>query len=158
MLLAFFEAVKVFKGVLKGIYLIFRSILDKMNTLKHKHRSVNVKLFIFPICKCFTSGSDLITDGDGETFIHIFTERKSKIHTKFAFVNSVMNAKRMSGVAIASSIQNKFPLNVRGGDLPKNVFFHARTEERVPQRLTFGTHNKSAKPVVWAEKLALSYS
>ena len=38
--------------------------------------------------KCFTSCSDLITEGDGETFIHIFTyKNKIILNTNVAFMH-----------------------------------------------------------------------
>ena len=53
-------------------------------------RKVNVRIFISLIWKCFTIGSDLITDGDGETFIHIYTyKNKRKMNTNFASMNKV---------------------------------------------------------------------
>ena len=53
-------------------------------------RKVNVRIFISLIWKCSTIGSDLITNGVGETFIHIYTyKNKRKMNTNFASMNKV---------------------------------------------------------------------
>ena len=55
----------------------------------HIHKYDSIKIVVFSI-RCLTEGSDLIRDGDGDTFIHIFTyKNKIKINTKFAFMKAL---------------------------------------------------------------------
>ena len=75
----FFEAIKVFIRTLKGMYLIFRSIFDKMNTIEQKLRSISVRMSIISIWMCFTRVSDLIRLGMGT---HLYTYVQTKLKTK----------------------------------------------------------------------------
>ena len=95
---AFFETVKVFMRILKGMYLILISILDRTNANEHKLRSISVRISFIRIWTCFTNGSDLITVGEGETFIHIFKNKnkyKTRMNTNFA--SMLYDSKEMKG-------------------------------------------------------------
>ena len=55
----------------------FRSILKKRSIVMHTHKKVNVSILDISV-RCFTNGSDLIQVGEGDTLIHIFTNKNKK--------------------------------------------------------------------------------
>ena len=92
---AFFEVVKVFRRILKGMYLILRSILEKINAITQKTRTIRIRISIICICKCFTSGSDLVTVEEGGTVRQIFIHKqKSKINCNLALTRKDVKQKK----------------------------------------------------------------
>ena len=94
------ETVRVFNRVLKDMNLQFRSIRDRICTIKNKHSNINGSIPVMSISRRVTNGSGLIWVGHGgeHTFKHIFTNKNDKkINANFALMHEMVEVKGLVG-------------------------------------------------------------